>query len=29
MLRPVRIQYAGAVHHVMGSGERREAILHS
>ena len=26
MPRKVRIQYAGAVYHVMGRGDRREAI---
>ncbi len=29
MPRAVRIQYAGAVYHLMCRGDRREAIFHS
>jgi hypothetical protein len=28
MARTLRIQYAGAVYHVMNRGDRREAIFH-
>jgi REP element-mobilizing transposase RayT len=28
MARKLRIQYAGAVYHVMNRGDRREAIFH-